>query len=127
MADRPWKQFERAVAAVVGGRRHWANSGEAIDVESACCVVQAKLVKTMSLEALTQLAERVDREALAKGKIGLVAIKVRRGQGRASPMLIVTTGTTWRMVRSIISAVVPSAMAPPKKRATTQQTRPDRV
>lgn len=91
-----WKKFERAVADLFGGRRFWANSGEAFDVESATVVAQCKLVKRLSLEELTQLAETVERQAAPKFKAGVVAVKVRRGLGRSSPILLVVTEATWR-------------------------------
>jgi hypothetical protein len=90
-----WKQFERDVARLLGGKRFWANSGEAIDCESDGYVAQAKLVKTCSLAALTALAEMVERQAALKNKAGVVAIKLRRGRGRSSPMLLVVTAATW--------------------------------
>ena len=97
MAGEPaWKKFEREVAALFGGRRFWANSGEALDVESSTVVAQCKLVKACSLEALTQLAETAERQGVQKFKAGVVAVKVRRGAGRKSPTLIVMTETTWR-------------------------------
>lgn len=90
-----WKQFERDVARLLGGKRFWANSGEAIDVESDSYVAQCKLVQTCSLASLTELAEMVERQAALKNKAGVVAIKLRRGRGRSSPMLLVVTAATW--------------------------------
>ena len=68
MANRCWKAFERAVAELFGGRRFWSNSGEAIDVESSTVVAQCKLVKRLSLEELTCLAETAERQALPRFK-----------------------------------------------------------
>jgi len=96
MGDKAWKAFERDVANLIGGRRFWANSGERLDCESDSYIAQCKLVRVLSLEALTKLAEEVEREAAAKFKAGVVAIKVRRGSGRKSPMLLVVTEDTWR-------------------------------
>lgn len=42
MPDRPWKAEERHVAGMLGGRRHWANSGRRVDVESTGFVCQVK-------------------------------------------------------------------------------------
>lgn len=95
MPDRCWKEFERTVAELLGGKRYWANSGAAIDVESPLYIAQCKHVRTLSLEQLTQLAEAVEVEAARKFKAGVVAIKVRRGHGRSSPTLIVCTADTW--------------------------------
>lgn len=96
MSDRAWKAFERDVAALLGGKRFWANSGERLDVESDGAIAQCKLVKKLSLEQLCQLAEEVEREAAPKFKSGIVAVKVRRGRGRPSPILLVVTEATWR-------------------------------
>jgi hypothetical protein len=96
MADKPFKQFERAAAALFGGRRHWANSGQRLDFESATALGQCKLVKVLSLAALSALAEEVAREALPKQKAGVVCVKLRKGKGRASPMLVVCTADVWR-------------------------------
>lgn len=98
MADAAWKQFERDAAALFGASRFWANSGESIDLEGLNVVGQAKLVKRLSLEALTQLAEQAQRDGDVKKKAGVVAVKVRRGSGRASPMLVVMTETSWRLM-----------------------------
>jgi hypothetical protein len=95
MADRCWKAFEREVASLLGGRRYWANSGEAIDVESDLVVAQCKHVAQCSLEQLSQLVEQVEIQASRKFKAGVVAIKARRGHGRPSPMLMVMTSDTW--------------------------------
>ena len=96
MGDHAWKQFERDVAALLGGRRFWANSGERLDVVSDSAIAQCKLVKQMSLAAITALAEEVEREAAPQFKAGVVGIKLRRGRGRPSPMLLIVTEATWR-------------------------------
>lgn len=96
MADKPWKSFEREVAALLGGRRFWANSGERLDVESPTAIAQCKLVKRMSLAEITALAEEVEREAAPQFKAGVVAVKLRRGRGRASPTLLIVTAATWQ-------------------------------
>src|SRR2546425_2713586 len=56
MPDRPWKDEERQVAHLLGGRRHWANSGRRVDVESAGYVCQVKHRHTCSLVELERLA-----------------------------------------------------------------------
>ena len=95
MPDTAWKQFERDAAALIGGRRAWANSGEAIDCEGPTIVAQCKLVKRLSLETLTALAESAASQGTSKGKLGLVMVKVRRGSGHASPGLVVMTWEMW--------------------------------
>jgi hypothetical protein len=91
MPDKPWKQFERDAARAFGAVRHPANSGHRLDFESDIALGQCKLVRVMSLEALTQLAEEVARLALPKQKLGVVVCKVRRGAGRKSSALVVMT------------------------------------
>ena len=93
-----WKQLERDAAALFGGKRHWANSGERLDFESSTAIGQVKLVRRLSLDALTTLAEEMAREALPKQKAGVVVVKVRRGKGRKSPMLVVCTAEVWAAV-----------------------------
>ena len=90
-----WKQFERDVAEVVGGKRYPANQGGRVDVEGPAYIVQCKERKSLSLEQLTQLVEEIEGIAKAKGKHGLVAVKVRRGRGKSSPTLFVQTADQW--------------------------------
>ena len=68
---KAWKQFEADAAALFNGKRFWANSGERLDFEGSVPRLslcdpdggttavrgQCKLVKSLSLEALTKLAE----------------------------------------------------------------------
>jgi hypothetical protein len=88
MAGKAWKQFEAAAARLFWGARFWANSGERSDFEGRTrdgvrVKGQCKLVKTLSLEALTKLAEEKD--------VDVVCVKVRRGRGCPSPGLVVMT------------------------------------
>lgn len=89
--DKPFKRFEREVAALIGGKRYPANSGHEVDCEGPTIVAQCKLVSRLSLEELTTLAETARSEGIARGKAGLVAVKVRRGKGHPSPALVVMT------------------------------------
>jgi hypothetical protein len=101
---KAWKAFEASAAALFNGKRFWANSGERLDFEgSVRCPMfatpdfamvdvkihgQCKLVKNLSLDALTKLAEEKD--------VDVVCVKVRRGSGKASPMLVVFTEENYR-------------------------------
>lgn len=101
---KAWKAFEAAAAALFNGKRFWANSGERLDFEGAVWQRpsnnphlgyvrvplhgQCKLVKTLSLEALTKLAE--------EDGVDVVCVKVRRGAGKSSPMLVVFTEANYR-------------------------------
>ena len=99
-----WKEFERSAARLFGGFRYWANAGARTDVEGTILgkkvAVQCKLVKTLSLEALTRLAEE-------KG-IDVVCVKVRRGRGKQSPMLVVFTESSLRRLLSDSTSSTPT-------------------
>jgi hypothetical protein len=95
VGDKAWKQFERQAAALFGGTRHPANSGHRLDFETTTALGQCKLVKTLSLASLSALAEEVAREALPKQKAGVVCVKLRKGKGRPTPMLVVCTAAVW--------------------------------
>src|SRR3972149_4770774 len=100
MSSRKWKEAEARAAGLFGGKRHWANSGERLDFESSTAIGQVKLVKRLSLEALTQLAEEMEQEgrAMMMPKFGVVCVKVRRGKGKRSPMLVVMTADMWAVM-----------------------------
>lgn len=98
-----WKQFEADSAALVGGKRFWANSGERVDFEGPGFVGQCKLVKSLSLEALTKLVEEMDVDAAKKGKIGMVCVKVRRGKGVSSPGLVVMSFEAFNKMKSAVA------------------------
>jgi len=83
-----WKQFERRIAELIGGRRFWASSGESIDCESDRFVAQCKLVGEMSLAKLTALVDQAHRDGKERKKIGVVGIKLRAGRGFKTPALI---------------------------------------
>ncbi len=73
-------------------------------MESDGWVVQCKLLQNCSLQALTELVEETHALAQAKGKRGMVCIKVRRGKGKPSPILCVLTSEQWRSVNEEASA-----------------------
>ena len=99
-----WKQLERDAAALFNGARFWANSGERLDFEGEVWQRpsnnphlgyskvpvhgQCKLVRVLSLEALTKLAEEPG--------VDVVCVKVRRGVGRPSPTLVVFTAENYK-------------------------------
>jgi hypothetical protein len=96
---KAWKQFEADAAALFNGKRFWANSGERLDFEGWIgnrllgpskieIRGQCKLVKNLSLEALTKLAEEPG--------VDVVCVKVRRGTGNPSPALVVMTFDNYR-------------------------------
>ncbi len=91
MGNTHWKQFERDVARLLGGKRYPANSGGRVDVESAEYVAQVKHVRTLSLAALEALALEMDRIGQERGKLGLVIVKRRAGSGTKTPRLVVMT------------------------------------
>ena len=95
MPNKAFKDFERETAELIGGKRYPANSGYKVDCEGPNIVAQCKLTKNLSLEGLTQLAEMIAAQGEAVEKLGIVAVKVRRGAGRPSPGLVVMTFETW--------------------------------
>jgi hypothetical protein len=98
MPNKPWKSFEREAAELIRGKRFWSNSGEACDIEGPFAVGQCKLVKTLSLNALADLAETSEKQGAQRFKAGVVIVKPRRGKGRSSPTLVVMTAATWRQL-----------------------------
>jgi hypothetical protein len=107
--DKPFKQFEREAAALIGGKRFPANSGADLDCEGPAAVMQCKLRKRLSLEDLSQLAEHVAAQGRPKGKLGLVAVKVRRGAGHPSQGLVVMTFEVFRLLAARSGATAPNA------------------
>ena len=91
MHNSHWKKFETSCAKFIGGQRFWSNSGERLDVESACAIGQCKLVKSLSHNVLSQLAKEMEREGKAKNKLGVVLHKVPAGSGNPTPHLITMT------------------------------------
>ncbi len=97
MAGEPsWKKHERRAAALIQGARHWANSGQAVDAESAWAVVQAKEVQRLSLAKLESLAVESARQGAHCQKVGMVVVKRRAGTGRQTPVLVVMTEQAFR-------------------------------
>lgn len=101
MADKAWKQLERDVGDLIGGKRYPANQGGFIDVESTDYVVQVKHRKSLSLEQITQLVEMIEGIGEAKHKKGLVIVKVKRGKGKPSPFLVIQSADQWKQKRVI--------------------------
>ncbi len=101
--DKPWKQLEREVAHLLGGRRYAANTGGRVDVESAQYVAQVKLVKTLSLASLEALAVELEEIGREGGKVGVGVVKRKGGRGRETPRLIVLTETAWRELERVKS------------------------
>ncbi len=96
MPDKPWKQLEREVAHLLGGRRYAANTGGRVDVESPTVVAQVKHVQRLSLAQLEALAVEMAALGGEQGKIGVVVVKRRAGRGKETPGLIVVTEEAWR-------------------------------
>jgi len=91
-----WKAFERQMAALIGGKRYPANTGGSVDIESELFVGQCKEVRTMSLAALSTLAEEISTVGrLGKGKLGIVCTRFKQGRGktRAVPLVTMTSNT----------------------------------
>lgn len=104
MSDKPWKQFERDMAKLIGGTRFWANSGESVDIEGPVFLGQCKHVKSMSLNAIAQLAEDVaedgrdhrKEDGIPDPKLGLVCLRTRPGRGKKSKTIVVMDESVFR-------------------------------
>lgn len=83
-------------AALIGGSRHWANSGAEVDCESAAIVAQVKHRRVCSLAALEALALEAERQGSQRQKVGLVLVKRRAGRGVETPWLVVLTAAAYR-------------------------------
>ncbi len=95
MADKAWKHEERRVARMLGGKRHPANSGGRVDVESDTYFVQVKNVAQLSLKQLEELCVEMAALGDEQGKMGLVTVKRRAGRGTPTPRLVVMTEGVW--------------------------------
>jgi hypothetical protein len=84
------------VACLLGGQRHWANSGRRVDVEGPSYVCQVKHRRVCSLAELERPAVELERLGRQQGKAGLVVVKRRAGQGRRTPRLVVMTERVWQ-------------------------------
>lgn len=102
MSDTPWKAEERHVASLLGGRRHWANSGRRVDVEGPAYLCQVKHRRVCSLAELERLALELERLGEAEGKAGLVVVKRRAGRGQPTPRLILMTEPVWRRLAPML-------------------------
>jgi hypothetical protein len=96
MTDRAWKAMERRAATMLGGKRHWANSGQDVDVESGAFLAQVKHVRVCPLAQLERLAREAERQGTQKNKIGLVVVKRRAGKGLPTTPLVILTERMFR-------------------------------
>ena len=94
--SQQWKQMERNVGLITNTKRYPANQGGLIDTEGPEYITQCKERKVLSLEQMTKLVEEIEAVAKMKGKKGLLAVKVRRGSGHQSPILIIQSATQWK-------------------------------
>lgn len=84
------------MARLLGGQRHWANSGRRVDVEGHRYLCQVKHRRVCSLAEPERLAVELEALGSKEGKAGLVVVKRRAGQGRRTPRLVVMTERVWR-------------------------------
>src|SRR3990172_12040069 len=96
MSRTGWKQVERDAAALIGAKRHWANSGERVDADSPLFAQQAKNPKEMSLAELERLVEEMTLLGIDSGRIPMVVVK--RSAGRPTPVLVVLPAEAWRLL-----------------------------
>lgn len=98
MGDKDWKQLERDVGILIGGKRYPANQGGLVDVESPRYVVQVKHRRSLSLAKITKLVEQMHIVGRSKGKHGLVVVKLKKGRGKPSPMLVIQLADEWKVL-----------------------------
>lgn len=101
MPDKAWKAEERRAAALFGGTRFKANTGGALDFETAGYVGQVKHRARLSLAELEALAVEMERVGFQKSppKMGVVVVKRRRG-GK-TPRLVVCTENVWKEMNGV--------------------------
>lgn len=92
-----WKDFERACAKIIGGRRYPANMGGFIDVEHdrEKIIAQCKEVKALSLATLSRLVTLIAKKGKEDGKLGVVFVKSHEGRGVQTPPLVVLRIEDW--------------------------------
>jgi hypothetical protein len=90
-----WKHVERAAAQLLGGRRYWANSGRAVDVEGPAWIAQIKNRKTYSLRQMAEDLLPLERQAALKAKGALLVVKASAGRGIETPTLVIMTQATF--------------------------------
>jgi hypothetical protein len=113
MPDRPWKAEERRAAALLGGRRHPANTGGRVDVEGPTVIAQVKHRRTLSLGALEALAVEAAEVGRTRGKLGILVVKRRAGCGRPTTRMVVMTEAAWRLLGRDQFGAAPQAIAAP--------------
>ena len=96
MARTTWKGIERLAAAIFGAKRHWANAGERMDVDSPHFAVQVKNRRSLSLAELSDLVDEMTVEGIDKGKIPAVVVKY--SCGRPTPLLVVMPAEAFQIV-----------------------------
>jgi len=109
MSRTGWKQVERDAAALIGAKRHWANSGERVDADSPLFAQQAKNPKEMPLAELERLVEEMTLLGIDSGRIPMVVVK--RSAGRPTPTLVVLPAEAWLIVRLLAGLDKPGLKA----------------
>lgn len=87
-----WKAIERAVAALVGGKRTW-NSDEDIDVQVDGWAIECKNVKGPTVAQCELWLQHNQAKADSLGLHNGLVVKRRAGRGRPSPYLFIAALT----------------------------------
>jgi hypothetical protein len=74
LPDRPWKQQERQVARLMGGKRYPANCGRRVDVAGDWFICQVKHRRICSLAQLEALALELDALGRTQSRLGILCI-----------------------------------------------------
>ena len=83
-----WKSIERAVAALVGGKRTW-NSDLDVDVVVEGWAVEVKHLKAPTIAEVERILIHNAPKAAAMGLGNALVIKRKAGRGRPTPFLAV--------------------------------------
>ena len=97
MSKTGWKQVERDAADVLGAKRHWANAGERVDVDSPHWAAQVKNRRSLSLEELGMLVDEMTVAAIDAAKLPVVLVK--QSCGRPTQLLAVVPASVLRALR----------------------------
>ncbi|SRR5216684_1408206 len=97
MSRTGWKNFERVVAAKLGGKRYPANTGGGVDVAAPGIIVQCKERKVLPFKQLEELVLAIETEAQNHPEpvIGLVVARRSAGSGKHTIPLVVLSLEEW--------------------------------
>ena len=90
-----FKDHERSCAKVIKGKRHPANSGGRVDVESETIVAQCKERAEISFPEMGRLVAEMEAIGKERGKLGVLFVRHKAGRGFPSPGMVVMSHATF--------------------------------